>query len=62
MEQHISNEETKQALKHAWQAFETTLKIAGMSKTQWDAFVFEFGSSGGYELVDACFAEFWKDE
>lgn len=50
------------ALKCAWNAFESTMKLHGMTSTQWDAFVFEFGSSGGYGRVKACMDEFWKEE
>lgn len=55
-------EECEFALNSAWNAFENTMKLHGMSNTQWNAFVFEFGSSGGYEHVKGCLNEFWKEE
>lgn len=62
MAEHLKAEKIPFALSCAWRAFESTMKLHGMTDTQWNAFVFEFGSSGGYEHVKACMDEFWKEE
>lgn len=51
MAEHLKAEKIPFALSCAWRAFESTMKLHGMTGTQWNAFVFEFGSSGGYEHV-----------
>lgn len=46
----------------AWRAFESTLRLHGMEESQLNGFIFEFGSAGGYELVEDSFKKYWEDE